>query len=76
MLIGVQDLRLRCIMTSHDPDTLIPDKNITRDSYRRFNGKLALNCFVIEGGDISVGDEAQLVRGRALCVGRGRALAK
>jgi len=35
-------------MTSHDPDTLIPDKNITRDSYRRFNGKLALNCFVIE----------------------------
>jgi uncharacterized protein YcbX len=65
VLIGVQDLRLRCIMTSYDPDTLIQDKEITRDIYRRFDGKLALNCFVIEGGDIRVGDEVQLVRGRA-----------
>jgi uncharacterized protein YcbX len=65
VLIGVQDLRLRCIMTSFDPDTLVQDKNITRDIYRRFEGKLALNCFVIEGGDIAVGDDVQLVRGRA-----------
>ena len=65
VLIGVQDLRLRCIMTSFDPDTLVQDKNITRDIYRRFEGKLALNCFVIEGGEIAVGDEVQLVRGRA-----------
>ena len=67
VLIGVQDLRLRCIMTSFDPDTLVQDKDITRDIYRRFDGKLALNCFVIEGGDIAVGDEVKLVRGRA-CV--------
>jgi len=65
VLIGVQDLRLRCIMTSYDPDTLVQDKEITRDIYKRFGGKLALNCFVIEGGEISVGDEVQLVRGRA-----------
>ena len=65
VLIGVQDLRLRCIMTSFDPDTLVQDKNITRDIYRRFEGKLALNCFVIEGGEIAVGDEVHLVRGRA-----------
>jgi uncharacterized protein YcbX len=65
VLIGVQDLRLRCIMTAYDPDTLVRDKDITRDIYRRFGGKLALNCFVIEGGEISVGDEVQLVRGRA-----------
>jgi uncharacterized protein len=65
VLIGVQDLRLRCIMTSYDPDTLIQDKDITRDIYRRFGGTLALNCFVIEGGDITVGEEVQLVRGRA-----------
>jgi len=31
----------------------------------RFDGKLALNCFVIEGGEIAVGDEMELVRGRA-----------
>lgn len=67
VLIGVQDLRLRCIMTAYDPDTLVRDKEITRDIYRRFEGKLAVNCFVIEGGEIAVGDEVQLARGRA-CV--------
>jgi len=64
-LIGIQDLRSRCIMTAYDPDTQVRDKDITRDIYRRFDGKLALNCFVIGGGDITVGDEVELVRGRA-----------
>lgn len=67
-LIGVQDLRLRCIMTAYDPDTLLRNKEITQDIYRRFAGRLALNCFVIEGGEVGVGDEAEFVRGRA-CAG-------
>jgi len=65
VVIGVQDLRLRCIMTSFDPDTLAQDKEVTRGIYRRFEGKLALNCFVIEGGGIAVGDEVTLERPRA-----------
>lgn len=65
VLIGVRDLRLRCIMTSYDPDTLVQDKEITRGIYRRFDGKLALDCFVIEGGAMAVGDEVNLVWGRA-----------
>jgi uncharacterized protein len=65
VLIGVQDLRLRCIMTSFHPDTLVQDRDITRDIYRRFEGKLALNCFVLESGELAIGDEVQLVRGRA-----------
>ena len=65
VLIGVRGLRLRCIMTSYDPDTLVQDKEITRGIYRRFDGKLALDCFVIESGEIAVGDEVDLVRGRA-----------
>jgi uncharacterized protein YcbX len=65
VVIGIQDLRLRCIMTSFDPDTQVQDKEITRGIYRRFEGKLALNCFVIEGGKIAVGDDVKLVRGRA-----------
>lgn len=65
VLIGVQDLRQRCIMTSFDPDTLVQDKEITRSIYRRFEGKLALDCFVIEGGEIHVGDDVSIVRGRA-----------
>ncbi len=71
VLIGVQDLRLRCIMTSYDPDTLVQDKDITRSIYRRFEGKLALNCFVIESGAVAVGDEVQLVRGRACAESAG-----
>jgi len=65
VLIGVQDLRLRCIMTSYDPDTQVKDKEITRDIYRRFDGKLALNCFVIEGGEIAIADEVELLPGSA-----------
>jgi uncharacterized protein YcbX len=65
VLIGVQDLRLRCIMTSYDPDTQVKDKEITRDIYRRFDGKLALNCFVIEGGEIAVADQVELLPGSA-----------
>jgi uncharacterized protein len=66
-LIGVQDLRSRCIMTAYDPDTQVRDKTITQGIYKRFEGKLALNCFVIESGEISVGDAVELIRGRA-CV--------
>ena len=29
VLIGVQDVRLRCIMTAYDPDTLVQDKEVT-----------------------------------------------
>ncbi len=63
VLIGVQDLRARCIMTAYDPDTQVRDKDITRDIYRRFDGKLALNCYVIAGAEISVGDAVEFMRG-------------
>ncbi|MEN9868196.1 MAG: hypothetical protein RL748_3786 [Pseudomonadota bacterium] len=61
VLIGIQDLRARCIMTSFDPDTLVQDKDVTRSVYQRFNGVLALNCWVIEGGRIGIDDEVELV---------------
>ena len=64
VLIGVQDLRQRCIMTSFDPDTQVQDKAITRGIFRRFGGTLALDCFVIEEGEIAVGDNVQLIQDR------------
>jgi len=57
--IGVAQLRLRCVMTSFDPDTLAQEKAITRGIYERFEGKLALDCFVIAGGEIAVGDAVE-----------------
>jgi hypothetical protein len=67
VIIGVQDLRTRCVMTSYDPDTLVQDMEITRSIFRRFGGKLALNCFVIKAGEITVGEKVQLLRDRG-CV--------
>ena len=45
------------------PRALVQDQEITRGIYQRFDGRLALNCFVIEGGEIAVGGEVRLVRG-------------
>lgn len=61
VVIGIQELRQRCVMTSYDPDTQVQDKGITREIFRRLGGRLALDCFVLEGGEIAVGDEVELV---------------
>jgi hypothetical protein len=52
-------------MTSFDPDTQAQDKDVTRGIFRRFGGKLALDCYVIEEGEIAVGDEVRWIPGRA-----------
>jgi hypothetical protein len=54
--IGVAQLRQRCIMTSFDPDTQVQDRSITRGIFERFGGTLALDCFVVEGGEVAAGD--------------------
>jgi len=60
VVIGIQDLRSRCVMTTFDPDTLEQDPNVLKEIAQRFGGKLALNCFVIRGGEIHEGDKVQL----------------
>ncbi|MGA8152179.1 MAG: MOSC N-terminal beta barrel domain-containing protein [Terriglobales bacterium] len=60
VIVGIEDLRSRCVMTTFDPDTLEQDRGILKDIVQRFGGKLALNCYVIQGGEIQVGDDVQL----------------
>ena len=60
-IIQVQDLRARCVMTTFDPDTLAPSPQVLRDIVKRFDGKLALNCDVLKGGIIRVGQEVELL---------------
>ena len=62
VVIGIQDLRGRCVMTTFDPDTLEQDPKILRGIAQKFGGKLALNCYVIRGGEIRVDDPVELVR--------------
>lgn len=59
--IGVAQLRQRCIMTSFDPDTQVQDRSITRGIFERFGGTLALDCFVVEGGEVAAGDGVEWV---------------
>lgn len=60
VLIGVRDLRRRCVMTTYDPDTLEQDRSVLTGILREFDGTLALNCFVLWPGEIRVGDAVQL----------------
>ena len=61
VLIGVDSLRARCVMTTFDPDTLDQDVGVLRDIVERFDGQLALNCDVLRPGTIRVGDAVELV---------------
>jgi len=63
VVIGVHSLRQRCIMTTFHPDTLAQDTGVLRRINREFGGRVALNCFVIEGGTVRVGDPVELIPG-------------
>jgi uncharacterized protein YcbX len=59
-LIGIQDLRGRCVMTTYDPDSLEQDPGVLKEIVRKFGGELALNCFVMRGGELRVGEAVEL----------------
>ncbi len=62
-VIGVQDLRGRCVMTTFDPDTLEQNPGVLKEIAKKFGGKLALNCYVIQSGEIHIGDSVELSTG-------------
>ena len=62
VIIGIQDLRGRCIMTTFDPDSLKQDRQVLTDIVEKFGGTLGLNCYVIRNGEIRVGDSVELAR--------------
>ena len=61
VVIGMEDLRTRCIMTTFDPDSGQQDLGVLRRIRREFNGRLGLNSFVITPGRVTVGDTVELV---------------
>lgn len=61
VLIGLADLRARCVMTTYDPDSQVQDVGVLRSIVQRFDGTLALNAAVIQGGLLRVGDEVELL---------------
>jgi uncharacterized protein len=61
VIIGIQDLRGRCIMTTFDPDTQEQDVEVLLKIRREFAGTMALNCYVIKPGTLKVGDAVELI---------------
>jgi len=46
-------------MTTYDPDTLKQDHTVLRQIVKKFDGTLALDTAVLQGGRISVGDAVE-----------------
>ena len=61
VIIEFAQLRGRCVMTTYDPDTQEKNPKVLRDIVKKFDGTLALDTEVIQGGRISMGDEAELI---------------
>jgi hypothetical protein len=60
VVIAVADLRMRCVMTTFDPDTLKQDLSVLRKIVRKASGKLALDCAVAHPGVLREGDPIAL----------------
>jgi len=63
VVIGMEDLRGRCVMTTFDPDTGKQDVGVLRKIKKDFNGRLGLNSYVVTPGRIAVGDAVELIPG-------------
>jgi uncharacterized protein len=59
-VVGIRSVRQRCIVTSIDPDTGDQDLDVCRHIRRRFDGHLALDCWVIRPGTVHIGDPVVL----------------
>ncbi|MFZ0735084.1 MAG: MOSC N-terminal beta barrel domain-containing protein [Candidatus Sulfotelmatobacter sp.] len=60
VVIHAAQLRMRCVMTTFDPDTLQQDLGVLRKIVREANGKLALDCAVANPGVLHEGDPITL----------------
>jgi len=59
--IDVAKLRSRCVMTTFDPDTQEQDVSVLRRIVKEFGGRMALDCAIVTGGVIRVGDPVELM---------------
>lgn len=61
VVIAVAKLRGRCVMTTYDPDTQEQDMSVLKRIVTDFGGRMALDCDVVEGGIVSLGDRVELL---------------
>ena len=68
--IAVARPRARCVMTTFDPDTQEQDRAVLQHIVDDLDARIALDCSVVRGGTIRVGDRVELIslRGPAVPV--------
>ena len=59
--IRAAQLRMRCVMTTYDPDSLDQDVSVLKRIVRENAGTLALDCEVVEAGTVQEGDAVRVV---------------
>ena len=62
--IGVAQSRARCVMTTFDPDTQEQDRGVLQHIVDDLDARIALDCSVVRGGTIRVGDDVELIPAR------------
>lgn len=61
VVIGLETLRGRCVMTTYDPDTQAQDLAVLQRIVDDFAGRMALDSVVLAEGTIEVGDPVELL---------------
>jgi hypothetical protein len=61
VVIDMEKLRGRCVMTTWDPDTQVQDLSVLHRIVDDFGGTMALDSAVVSGGTIAVGDPAEIL---------------
>jgi MOSC domain-containing protein len=59
-------VRQRCVMTTFDPDRLEQDVSVLRRIIKEFDGVMALDCAVLQGGPVAVGDPVIFLEGNSV----------
>jgi len=60
-VVGLYARRMRCVVTTIDPDTGAQDLDVFRRIRSEFEGKLALDSWVISPGIVRAGDPVELI---------------
>ncbi|MDR3739590.1 MAG: MOSC N-terminal beta barrel domain-containing protein [Terracidiphilus sp.] len=61
VVVYASQLRARCVMTTYDPDTLKQDLGVLKSIVSRLGGVMALDCSVVSGGIVRVGDAVSVI---------------
>ena len=61
VVVALEKLRGRCVMTTYDPDTQAQDLGVLQRIVDDFGGRMALDSAVLTGGTIVVGDVVELL---------------